>query len=204
MQVLKEYHIKEIVNIWKNKNIIIYPTDTLYGFLGDATSIKVINKIIKIKKRPINKPFLVLINENLLKNFYFPKNFNFLLIYKVTIITKSYDKTLNKIFKEIFNTSKIGFRIPKKYFLLKAINKFNKPIVAPSANISGKEPIKHLREAKKFFEKNVKFFVQGKISKKPSSILEIIDKNTLKILRKGEDFEKILSDCIKRGIKIQR
>ncbi len=204
MYILKEYQVNQLVNLFKRHQILIYPTDTIYGLLGNAFEEKLIKKVIKLKNRPANKPFLILITEKFLNFFYFPNSLKFLLRYKCTIISKSYHNKLNKIYKSIFNTEKIAFRIPKKHYLYKILKNLDFPLFAPSANISGLSPINSLKEAKKYFFKNINFFVEGKISKLPSTILEIVDKNNIKILRKGADFEKIFSECNKRGIKIQR
>ena len=45
----------------KSGGIIVYPTDTLYGFGGDATNSTVINKIYNIKKR--RGPISVLVSN---------------------------------------------------------------------------------------------------------------------------------------------
>ena len=39
-------------------NLVIFPTETVYGLGGDATNIKAIKKIYKLKKRPINNPLI--------------------------------------------------------------------------------------------------------------------------------------------------
>jgi L-threonylcarbamoyladenylate synthase len=41
----------EIVKFLKVGQIIIFPTDTVYGFLADAKNKKAINKIYRIKKQ---------------------------------------------------------------------------------------------------------------------------------------------------------
>ncbi|HIC87473.1 MAG TPA: hypothetical protein EYP03_04545 [Aquificae bacterium] len=203
MYVLREFQINQIIDLFDQDQILIYPTDTLYGLLGNVFKEKLIKKVIKIKHRPFNKPFLILISEKFLNFFYFPTNLKFLLNYKCTIITKSCHDKLNKIYKKIFNTDKIAFRVPKKYYLYKILKNLNYPLFAPSANISGFSPIKSVHEAKKYFLKDIRYFVKGNISKLPSTILEVIDKNKIKIIRKGADLEKILLECNKRGIKIQ-
>src|SRR3989344_5200557 len=43
----------------KNGGIVICPTDTVYGFLADATNKKAVEKIYKIKKRSKSKPLSV-------------------------------------------------------------------------------------------------------------------------------------------------
>ena len=43
--------------------VIIFPTDTVYGFLADASNKKAVEKIYKIKKRPKQKPLAVFVKD---------------------------------------------------------------------------------------------------------------------------------------------
>ena len=38
--------------------LVIFPTETVYGIGADATNPKAINKIYKVKKRPRNNPLI--------------------------------------------------------------------------------------------------------------------------------------------------
>ena len=47
----------------KKGQIILYPTDTVWGIGCDATNTSAINRIFDIKKRSVNKSFLILLDE---------------------------------------------------------------------------------------------------------------------------------------------
>src|SRR3989344_7445115 len=47
--------LNKAVKIIKNGGVVVCPTDTVYGFLADATNKKAVEKIYKIKKRPKSK-----------------------------------------------------------------------------------------------------------------------------------------------------
>ena len=51
-----------IVEIINNGGLVIMPTDTVYGIIGDATNIDTVKKVFAIKKRSFNKPLLMLVN----------------------------------------------------------------------------------------------------------------------------------------------
>ena len=39
-------------------NLVIFPTETVYGIGADATNSKAVKKIYKIKKRPLTNPII--------------------------------------------------------------------------------------------------------------------------------------------------
>ena len=49
---MKEYQeeIRNALNVLKQKGIILYPTDTVWGIGCDATCIEAVNKIFELKK----------------------------------------------------------------------------------------------------------------------------------------------------------
>jgi L-threonylcarbamoyladenylate synthase len=58
------------------------------------------------------------------------------------------------------------------------------PIVAPSANIEGKEPATTIDEAKKYFGENINFYLNiGKLKSKPSKIISLA-KDKVEVVRK--------------------
>ena len=54
--------MKTIINSAKktleNGNLVIFPTETVYGLGGDATNVGAIKKIYGLKKRPFSNPII--------------------------------------------------------------------------------------------------------------------------------------------------
>ena len=67
-----EIDIKKAQKILKSGDLVIFPTETVYGLGGNARDENAINKIYKIKNRPINNPLICHFNniENIEKNFF--------------------------------------------------------------------------------------------------------------------------------------
>ena len=67
-----EIYIKKAQNILKNGDLVIFPTETVYGLGGNATDGNAIKRIYKIKNRPINNPLICHFKniENIEKNFF--------------------------------------------------------------------------------------------------------------------------------------
>ena len=46
-----------------NAEVIIHPTETVYGFASVFQNIKAIRKILDIKRRPFNHPMSIMVNH---------------------------------------------------------------------------------------------------------------------------------------------
>ena len=55
--------IKEALQALQNKQIILYPTDTVWGIGGDATSAEVVEKIYQLKQRTDHKALIALVKD---------------------------------------------------------------------------------------------------------------------------------------------
>ncbi|MFC2111564.1 L-threonylcarbamoyladenylate synthase, partial [Bacteroidota bacterium] len=138
-----EEEIINSINILKNGGTIVYPTDTIWGIGCDATNIKAVNKIYKIKKRSKTKNLIVLIaDKTKLKNY----------VKSIPEIAwdliDNIDKPLTIIYPDGKNLAKnilgadgsVAIRITKEGFSKELIEEYGKPIVSTSANISGETP----------------------------------------------------------------
>jgi len=179
--------IIEAEKILKNGGIIAFPTDTVYGFLADASNKKAVEKIYKIKKRPKSKTLLIFVKdlkmakgvaeisadqERIIKKRW-PGKYTFVL--KKTSKTSGQNFELSKF---VINKNKtIGIRVPNYKLLNALLKKINKPIAQTSANVSGQSPFKTGGEIYNFL-KNKKYqpdliIEAGKIKTKPSKIIDL-------------------------------
>jgi len=64
-----EIEIQKALKILKSGGVILYPTDTVWGLGCDALNVRAINKVYRIKQRPVSKSLIVLLDsfENLNK-----------------------------------------------------------------------------------------------------------------------------------------
>ena len=145
--------------------VLVCPTDTIYGFIGDAANIKAVEKIFCIKHRRKEKPLGIFV-----KNLAMAKKF--------AKITKRQEAFLKKVwpgkvtvvlrvkkrFPEGVGTQKtIGIRVPKYPFLDLLFEKFNHALAQTSVNISDAPPIKKVKDMVRIF---------GKRRWKPDCILD--------------------------------
>ena len=122
-----------------NDQIILFPTDTVYGLLANGYSKQAMENLFLIKNRPQEKTFAIFTDKKKLNQYVELNNRNLILFEKftpgaVTFILKNKNENL----KHLEIEGKIGIRIPKNKFLQKLLENLNFPIIATSANISGK------------------------------------------------------------------
>ena len=138
-----EINIKKAQKILKNGDLVIFPTETVYGLGGNANDGNAIKKIYKIKNRPINNPLICHFKniENIEKNF-FLNDISYKLAKKfwpgplTLILEKKYSSNISS---NLSNQKKfVGCRIPNHPIALELLNGIPFPIAAPSANISTK------------------------------------------------------------------
>lgn len=180
--------VKKAADFIKRGKVIIFPTDTVYGFLCDATNKKAVDKIFAIKKRSKKKPLPIFVKDIKMANHLslIDKNqFKVIKKYwpgKTTFILKR--KTGEKIYG--VDKEKIALRIPKYRFFIPLFKNINFPLSQTSANISGIKPIINIREAiKQFKNRNNKpdlIIDWGNLRNKSSKIIDLTA-NPYKVLR---------------------
>lgn len=187
------YKINKAVSVLKKGGVVICPTDTVYGFLADATNKKAVDKIYKIKNRPKSKPLPVFVSSikmarelaeidgrqmKYLKK-YWPGKYTF-------IFQRSPSEIGSRMLYGV-DKKTIALRIPRHAFLQRLLKKVNRPLVQTSANISGQEPLKNEEQIMTTFGKSKLvglILTSGKPLKgKPSKVIDLITKKRV-ILRK--------------------
>lgn len=190
--------IYNTIEVLKSTGLVIFPSDTVYGLLVDATNKAAVEKLIAFKNRPVGKPIsvftslgsmgqLVDINKDQ------QKVFEEILPGPFTIILPSKHK-VNKLLES--ETGTLGIRVPMYRYIEVLVDQFKKPITATSANLAGRSPhysigslLNELTEKQK---KLIDLIVDaGNLPKnKPSTVVDLSRPN-VKILRQGnEDFIK--------------
>lgn len=135
-------NIDECVNSINEGNIVVFPTETVYGMGADIFNELAVNKIYEYKKRPKTKPLIVHLHSfDQVKELTTLEGtkLNFLqdIMEKLSpgpisfIIPKS-DKVPNYITGD---STQVCIRIPSNETALHFLKKVNIPICAPSANL---------------------------------------------------------------------
>ena len=130
----------------KKGEVLVCPTDTVYGLLCDAANKKAVKKLFKIKKRSKNKPIPIFVRDIKMAK-------------KLAKINSQQEKFLRKIWPGPVTVvlpikgkkGTIGIRIPKHKWLLNLVKQLGCPLAESSANISGKPASTRIKEVLKQF-----------------------------------------------------
>lgn len=181
--------MNNIVEIIKRGGLVIIPTDTVYGIIGDATNEDTIRRVFEIKKRDFNKPLLMLVNSvDMLENYV--SNVSDL---EYKIIDEYWPGPLTIVFKKNDNVSDlltarkdtIGVRYPNNKMLLDIISKVGRPLLSTSVNISGNPNITDVKNIEDEIANSVDFIMDGGVCNNlPSTIVECKG-NDVVVLRNG-------------------
>ena len=180
--------IDKVLTALENKQTILYPTDTVWGIGGDATSKQVVEKIYALKQRADHKALIVLVKDiEMLSNYVqeIPEQaFAFLEEERPTTIV--YPKAIQMATNLLGGDGSIGIRIPKHPFCQELLTSFDKPIISTSANISGNETPKNFYSIDSKILEGVDYIVplQKEINQsQPSRVIKINVDGTVHILR---------------------
>lgn len=185
--------IVETVKTLEEGGLVVFPSDTVYGLLVDATNEKAVRKLIEFKERPAGKAISVFCNLKMVD-------------YLVKV-----DDRQREVMKEIFpgpytvvlpskhkvcrllesEKGSLGIRIPLYQLINQLIQTYGKPVTATSANLSNRSPhhsigslFKNLSQKKK---KLIDLVVDaGRLPRnKPSTVIDLT-RPEIKILRQGD------------------
>ena len=195
------YDIDNVCLMLERGQIIVFPTETVYGIACNAWNIQAVKKIYKVKRRNYENPLLLHIG-------------------KVGDVYQ-YIKTLDEVTKKLIlnfwpgplslvlekselipdyvtsGLKKVGIRCTSHKITQAILTKCKFPVVATSANISGYENCYNIEQISKQLGINVDLYIDdgSLVNNLPSTIVEI-ENNGMKILREGvikeEDIWKVL------------
>ena len=185
--------IEKAVEELKKGNLVVSPTDTIYGILADATNEEAVKKLYKIR-RPSGRPFIVLLSdESWIEKMCLELPEKVKPLLKIEGLTLVLPKRCSKY--NYINKDSLAIRIPRRGIIKEILEKLNRPVVAPSANPEGEKPAESVEEAKRYFGNKVSLYIDGGVIKgEPSTVISFVD--GVKILREGkvkrEEIEKII------------
>jgi len=175
----------------KAGGIILYPTDTIWGIGCDATNPEAVEKIFALKGRDKGKSMIVLLaNDNQLQSYVkeVPEVAYELIEASDKPLTIIYSDAKNLAENVIAEDGSIGIRIVNHPFCEQLIQRFRKPIVSTSANISGQPSAGTFDEIdpeiRKAVDYVVKFGQDNPTEGKASTIMKLDPSGKFEFIRK--------------------
>lgn len=172
----------------ENGDVIVYPTEAVYGLGCDPDNQQAVERLLDIKQRPVEKG-LILIADNygqLLKYVDDAK----LPMDKRADIFSSWPgaitwvmpaaKTTPKWLTGQFNT--IAVRVTNHATVKRLCQQFGKPLVSTSANLTNQATVTSIVEARQQFAEQVSFYVDEPLggNTRPSTIKDAMTGNVFR------------------------
>lgn len=188
--MLKE-EINKTLAVLKAGGVILYPTDTIWGIGCDATNENAVARVNEIKGRSADKSLIVLLDtDNKLQSYVteIPDVAYELIEYAENPMTVIFSGAKN-LAKGVINADgSVGIRVVKHDFCTPLIERFRKPLVSTSANISGQPAPKYFDDIDEAIKEAVDYIVnvdqENRTVKKPSTIIKLGPSGQFQFIRK--------------------
>jgi L-threonylcarbamoyladenylate synthase len=189
-------------------DVIVFPTETLYGLGADALNFSAVEKVFQLKGRDPNNPFPVLISDRSM------------LDSLVATVTPLADKLMrhfwpgpltlvlpgrDEIPRPLLNsTGGIGVRVSSQPIATAIVSMLGRPITATSANPSGRPGAQTLVQAQNYFTGRIDVFVDGgTLTSATGSTVAAVAEREIKIIRAGEISIAQLQSFVGEGVTIR-
>lgn len=201
--VIDKNELDEVCKSLSCGNLVIFPTETVYGIGAIATDEKVVKKIFIAKKRAMDNPLIVhLANVEdiskyaIISNDVEQKLIDAFMPGPFTLILKKKENIPDVV---SCNLDTVGIRIPSNKIIHTILEKLDQPIAAPSANVSGRPSGTNIDDIKDEFSESVSYIIDGDNSLigLESTVVKVVDGVPV-ILRPGficeEDIREVIGD----------
>jgi len=175
----------------KRGEVIVYPTETLYGLGADALNLDAVEKVFQLKGRDPQTPIPVLVADREMLG---------ALVEEIpalakTLMARFWPGPLTLVLTARKDVSPalsnadggIGVRISSQPIATRLVRALGHPLTATSANPSGLTPARTVRQAKHYFAGEIEVFIDaGELTSKTGSTVVEISANGVRIIREGE------------------
>ena len=178
--------------------VVCFPTETVYGIGVRCDSEPSFKALVNAKKRSPDKPFALMCSSFYMAGQYIDcdekviKLMNHFLPGEVTFLVKAKADLPHWI---TLGTGVIGIRVPSFPLVQRLINGVGVPCLVTSANISGEPTSSTFEDTKHSFDGIADVIVGGEcISKLASTIVDVSENKTIKLIREGSLSLKTIED----------
>jgi L-threonylcarbamoyladenylate synthase len=201
-------NLSDAVAALRGGEVIVFPTETLYGLGADALNFTAVEKVFQLKGRDANNPFPVLVADRSMLNSL------------VESISPLAEKLMERFWPGpltlvlparndippplVSSTGAIGVRISSQPIVSEIIRMLGRPLTATSANPSGQPGAQTVAQARDYFSGKIKVFIDGgALTSKTGSTVAAVAGNKIKIIRAGEIGKDELQNVVGKGIDIE-
>ena len=185
-----EADIVQCLKVLSSGGLILYPTDTVWGIGCDATNADAVDRVYKLKQRDDSKALIVLIDSADHLDHYVvdvPAIAHELIDVAVKPLTIIYEGAYNLAPNVLGEKDSVGIRIPNDEFCHRLCERFGKPIVSTSANVSGQPTAQAFADIDSAIVGGVDYVVEYRrgdnTPHQPSNIILLGSDSSFKIIR---------------------
>ncbi|MCM1450696.1 MAG: Sua5/YciO/YrdC/YwlC family protein [Clostridium sp.] len=179
------------VQTLKKGGLILYPTDTVWGIGCDATNPKAVEKVYALKKRDDSKALITLVGSEIALERAVeevPEVAWQLIDAADKPVTIVYDKGAGVAENLLAPDGSLAVRLTKEEFSSRLCQRFRRPLVSTSANVSGEPTPQCFKDISKEIIEGVDYVCQSRrdepAAAAPSMVIKISAGGQFKILRK--------------------
>ena len=205
MQTNQATDLTAALTALKRGEVIVFPTETLYGLGADALNFTAVEKVFQLKGRDADNPFPVLVADRTMLNS---------LVAEITplaelLITRFWPGPLTLVLPArpdipqplVNRQGGIGVRLSSQPIATELVRLLRRPLTATSANLSGQPGAHTVADAKIYFAEKIAVYLDGGELQSPTgSTVAAIDKNKLNIIRAGDISRQALEDAVGKGV----
>ncbi len=201
--------IQKAWELLKNGEVVVIPTETVYGLWADATNDAAINKIFAAKGRPQDNPLIVHVDRKTSIDHYATVTYDLekklieqLMPGPLTIILPKKD-SISKAATAWLDS--VGVRIPDHITAQQCIRASWTAIAAPSANISWKPSPTSASMAHRDMNNKVPLIINGGncVWWIESTVVKVVSETEILILRPGMITKEDIKDIVGEDIIVQ-
>jgi len=185
-----EEDLRQCIEVLRSGGVILYPTDTVWGLGCDATNEKAVQRIFEIKQRADHKALLLLVDGfGRIQNYVdsIPDLAYDLIEMSEKPITIIYSKGKNLAYNLLAEDGSIGIRVTNELFSHALCERFRRPIVSTSANVSGQPTPVNFQQISSYIIESVDYVVNYRqndvVEAKASSIIKLGPGSYVKVIR---------------------
>lgn len=175
----------------KRGEVIVFPTETLYGLGADALNQAAVDSVFRLKGRDPSTPIPVLVADRAMLG----ELVDAIPPLASQLMERFWPGPLTLVLparanlpKPLLNaTGGVGVRISSQPMATQLVQALGRPLTATSANPTGGEPARTLIEAKKYFSDSVQTFIDGgTLTSNTGSTVAEVQGERLRIIREGD------------------
>lgn len=187
--------ITRVKEVLLDGGVIVYPTDTVYGFGVDALDEEAVERLFTLKSRDPKKPLLVMMADIQMAQEYVlftpeaKRLLDTFLPGPLTLVLPRNPDAPERFFPEAVT---IGIRIPKDSFCSALSRALLHPITSTSVNISGAESLVDPDDIETMFGDRINLLVDGGVRNNPPSTIVDFSGEIPTVVREGAIKKELL------------